>query len=522
MTDSRDQSPVRRPVVVTAILLVALAVMLVALRSWLDGPVAALDVSEEPAPVALAFEPEPVAEPAVEVEPQPTAAVEVPAVVTPEPVKVIVLPIRSESGDPAAEAFLHSVRGAMLRALYGRGIEVIDVSAGEFAAVVPPDAGHLADDRLVYLAIRHRYGGLNVAEIFEESSADSPWWSISLEVVRNRGTARTGTSVGKNGDPRPENAPENIGIGFAETLSRNTTRESFAAAGTAGAELVLLDPIRSDQERLQSLRLLQEVGLNSAALAAAADLGTRSPSAATRRAVWTALRRAVYDPVLAQPLSIALLSDADAGVRAQAALALGAYLRESGVSSVLAQAQRNDSSPEVQLAARMSMLAYEERQTFTRETLLDRNLPPVERFAPTLMAGSAEPSSYAAYGTAAAEEALAYAEIAAGTDDPELKVRALSALQTASMGANLGGVRPDARIDPTITRVLIESAGHENERVRRSALTALTLHYRTARTLPRWLTEPEELEIRAAFETVMREQPALATDLRIEETLRTR
>ena len=226
--------------------------------------------------------------------------------------------------------------------------------------------------------------------------------------------------------------------------------------------------------------------------------------------------------MLAQPLSIALLSDADAGVRAQAALALGAYLRESGVSLALAQAQRNDSSPEVQLAARMSMLAYEERQTFTRETLLDRNLPPVERFAPTLMAGSAEPSSYAAYGTAAAEEALAYAEIAGGTDDPELMVRALSALQAATMGANLGGVRPDARIDPTIARVQIESASHEDERVRRSALTALSFQYRTARTLPGWLTEPEKLEIRAVFETVVREQPALAADLRIEETLRPR
>ena len=80
MTDGKDQSGVRRPVVVTAILLVGVAVLLVALRSWLLGQPDAVDgdanMAAEPAPIDVVPE-KPPDEPTVE----PTVAA-TPSVVT--------------------------------------------------------------------------------------------------------------------------------------------------------------------------------------------------------------------------------------------------------------------------------------------------------------------------------------------------------------------------------------------------------------------------------------------------------
>ena len=513
-----EQTGVRRPVSVAALLLVAVAVTLVAIRPWLMQP--RVDDVDEPAVAAVVPDaivplpdPEPVAEPADSV---PETTAEALPTVAPESIKVIVLPVRSANRDPAAESFLFNVRAAMLRALPGMGIEAIDVSAAEFAAFVPPSAGPPSDDRLVYLAVTHHYGGLNVAEIYEDSSPESPSWSVRLDVVRNVGSSSTGTSVRKYGDPRPEKAPETLGTGFAETLSQNATRESFARVPASTASLNLIDPTRSEQERLRALNLRQRGGFDSTTIAAAVDLGTGSPSAGTRRAVWSTLRRNVYDPVLAHPLSNALRYDADIGVRTEAALALGAYSGDPVAWSALEQARLNDRSPEVKLAARMSMLDYEERQAFTRESLLDRNLSPADRFAATQLGGGLlEPTLPRSFGDAAAEEALAYAEIVAGTEDPELKVRALSALQMTSLSAGLRAT--DSRVDPAITGVLIESARNTDDRVRRQALTALTGQYTSTRAP---LAEADQLRVRVALETALREQPELAAELRIEEALR--
>jgi hypothetical protein len=266
---------------------------------------------------------------------------------------------------------------------------------------------------------------------------------------------------------------------------------------------IVLDATRTEQERVNALMRLRDVGYDSATLLAAVDLASRSSSMVTRRNILRTLRQTSYDAVLAQPFTNALLTDADAAVRAEAALGLNAYLDIGGSRVALEQAARNDSSPDVRLAAQMALMDYDQQQAFERGTLLDRTLSPEERLAPMSLSGSLilAPFSRASSAAESAEETLAYAEIVDGTDDTSLQFRALTAMRGTMLirgNSDSGG----AQLDPEIVRVLIESGSSPDSQVRRAALGAMQ-------------ERADVPEIRTVLESVVENEPALAEELGI-------
>jgi hypothetical protein len=520
--DDKDQSSVRLRVVVTAISLVLAALLLVALRPYLEGrtedagpvvnPVAATTPSET-APV-----PPPPPEPAVEpfVEPAVTAAPRVVTIgirgtfVPPEPARVVLLPARAESRDPAAQRIVEGVRQAMLRSLRGAaGVVIVEISAAELAAVLPANAGTLRDDNRVRLAIMDRYAGRLVAEVSEQSPPDSPLWGISLHDARRpNGMSATSGTIARNGDLSIGTDVASLGERFARSILQHAGQLAPSTPATARARAVLLDPTRAEEARLGLLSELLRDGmfLYPEEIAAAVDLATRSASPSTRASVWRQLGGGAYDLALAQPLGSALLTDPDPMVRREAALALATYREDVATRATLEHALRNDSVFEVRLAAQMSAMDLDEQRAFMRRQLLDKSLPPLERLAPTTMIGMERmPLLNRAYGSAEAEEALAIAEIVTASDDPVLKLMALGALQTTVIGSGMPG--RNQGVDSQVARALIDAAQFQDRRVRRQALNIL-VQQRT-----------DNPEVRALLESVLENEPALAADLRIEQAL---
>jgi hypothetical protein len=203
----------------------------------------------------------------------------------------------------------------------------------------------------------------------------------------------------------------------------------------------------------------------------------------------------VYDTALAQPLNYALLSDPDAGVRKEAALGLASYLGEASTTTALESALRNDASAEVRLAARLSMMEYDEQQAFARATLLDRSLTPAERLAPTTLNRESQIPRLSGSRADAQDRARAYAEILAGTDDPDLKLRSLTELNSVARSAALA-------LEPEIITVLVASIDIGNEDIQRISLGLLR----------REVANPE---VRAVLEGVLENEPELAEELQI-------
>jgi hypothetical protein len=394
----------------------------------------------------------------------------------------------------------------MLNALRAaEGVAVVDVSAAEVAAIVPPTAGPLRADPVRYLAISRQLGSPHVAEIAAQSNGDLPFWSLNVSVQSANGSSSRGTSVARDGGGNPQATPDAIGTMFAQNVIERARQRASSSDATGDANAVLLDGTRSEEERLQALSRLQAARLDSAALAAAADLGTRAASARTRERVWALLRRSAYEPTLTHSLTYALLSDPDATVRKEVALALGAYVGEGGVAAALEHAAGNDNSADVRLAARVAALSYDERQAFKRETLLDKTLTPAERMAPALldqMSGAMWSMLLSRRSSNVTEEARAYAEIAGATDDVALKARALSFLQNELMF-----LLPDrSGLDGEIVEVLLESMEVDDSNVRLSALSMLT-------------PQAANPQVRAVLENVLEEDPELAEQAGVAEAL---
>ena len=514
-----------RQVILLMIILVAMLVLLHYFRAWLDelsaGSGAATNASvaaaEEPA-----FESAPVFEPFI-AEPPPAgpAAVSIPNVAPADPTTVIMLPARIESSDPEAAAVTEAVRQSTLRHLRAMtSIYVEEISPAELAAIAPPNAGPLGADSLLYFAVTRRRAGRVVAEISEQTGGDSAFWRLRLNVLLGpAGGGSNGGRVGRNGDSHPGGDVEYLGVRYAERIAEAAERVAYdsnpalsSSPDVADARRVLLDATSSEQERLRSLaHLVNRRAMDSAAIAAAADLATRSASAATRRMLWTMLRVEAYDPALAQPLSYALLSDADATVRKLAALALAAYSGDAAASAALAHASRNDSSSEVRLAAQMAAMAFEEKTVFMTETLLDRSLTPAERLAPTFLDSTMRMGSLdrGFFGAVTPEEALAYAEIAVVAEDTEMKVSSLSKLQMTIMFVDWDVAGRSSADDSRLVDALIESSRHADHGVRRAALSSLNA-----------LTSLSgNAEARAVLESALENEPGLAAELNIAETL---
>ena len=529
MRGNRQASTVRRPVILAAISLVLAAALLVALRFWLEQPDEQSDIDGEAVVVAEAepveptFELTPIHELVVAASPSPEPApVPIPVVAPPVPMTVIMLPVRVASSEPEAAFVTEQVRQSTLRALRAMpDMVVTEIGPAEYAAIVPANAGPLGTDNLVYLAVTSRHEGRVVAEISEQTAAGSQYWVLSLLVGRPNGGGASGGNISKNNDPRMSDA-ESLGVRYADRIARDARRvasesNAVASSSTAAADArnAFLDVTRSESQRMQSLtQLVNEGELDSATIAAAVDMAMRSASAQIRRSVWSILRRSTFDLTLAQPLSYALLSEVDAAVRKEAALALAAYAGDTAAAAALAYASRYDSSSEVRLAAQMSAMDFDEQQAFKRQTLLDRSLTPAERLAPTIVGDNMRLLGLdSRSGTDTTEEALAYAEIVVAVEDPELKIRGLSELENSMMFGVMARMpgRSDANDanDAKIVEALIETSRHANSRVRRQALTVL-----------RSVTQMSgNAQGRAALEAVLENEPELADELNIPEAL---
>lgn len=507
MTDGRDQNALRRPVVVTAILLVAIAVLTLVVRSWperewADVPLVAEAIGPPEAPAS------PVDEPGADRSADAATAEDAASVlVAPaEPMRVVLLPFRLEHPDPAAERFVDAVRQSMLRTLSRiPHIDVVDLTPTDFAAVVPQDADARRGTRPVFMTIARLYGGDFVAEIVERSRPDSPMWNVYLQVHSPAGSSGVGMGVDKRG-PSPNgrgwfNAnPDDMGAMFAERIIDRSIRPP-PLANPDERRSDFLDVTRSDDDRLSALADLRSAGFDAETIAAAAELASRSTSARTRQQVWNTLRHEAYDTALAQPLSSALLSDPDATVRKEAALSLASYLGEANTTTALEFALANDASAEVRLAAKLSTMDYEAQSAFVRETLLDRSLAPAERLAPTIMSYETALPRLSRSPVETVELTRAFAEIVAGTEDAVLKTHALSEIQIRSR--DLGS---QARFEPEVVRILLDHAGNENHNIRNIVLDLLR-------------RETDSLEVRAVFEAVVEKEPALAAQLRLPQVL---
>ena len=504
MTGSQTQASFRRRVAVAAVLMVAIAVLLLIFRSPFEQPAA--DVTEDSfgtGPAEVQLSPIPEVESSVDAVPPGAGASS--SVASAGPNTIIVLPSRIADPDRATEAFVDAVRQAMMRSLQARAnLLIVEITAADFDAVVPPGAGGIRDTRPAYLALARRYGGGHVVAISERSSAGDGWWSVQMQVHSEMDYGGSGISMPEIDHPsfaaKLRADAESTGRMFAMIILGEVSEQSSLRQPASDTRRDFLDTTRSDEQRLESLAELRRIGVDRETIAAAAEMAMRSASAETRREVWKALRQDVYDPALAQPLGYALLSDPDATVRREAALALAPYLEEANTRSVLESALRNDASAEVRLAARLSMMDYEEQQAFARTSLLDRSLSPAERLAPTLLNQESPIPRLAEPDVEALREmAGAYAEIVAGTDDPDLKLNSLSELNDVA-------TRAPGRLQPEIVEVLIESVDVADEDIQRIAVGLLR----------RAVANPE---VRAVLEQVLENDPELAEELQIPKVL---
>jgi hypothetical protein len=221
-------------------------------------------------------------------------------------------------------------------------------------------------------------------------------------------------------------------------------------------------------------------------VATAANIGAASPDANLRSSAWRYLR-GVRDPTLTQALLYSLASDGDAGVRCQAALALGYLVDEPAVLSALMRATVEDPSTEppvhgcilsVRAAAQRALQSDEELRAASLRTVLDTTLPSASRLAPF------DESLDGRGLLTALDQTVAHAvfEIGRESADGRIRARAWESLGSAAL--------------PAFTPTLLEDlARHAAEDVRAAAAAAL---------------EPyaEEMQVRAALEQA-RSDPSL-------------
>ena len=510
MTENRSQGTVSRPLSV-ALILFGAALFLATLHFWRAPPTEGSGIDD---PASLAVDTGnkvTIAEPLPDIVSTPetaTTEVQSSAFVLSKPLKVVILPARSETPDPAALAAADAVRQATLGALRGVAyIDVVDLSDGDLAAALPPGARPMRENIAGYLAVSSRYAADMVAEVFERSVPDNSEWSIRLfyqwPASFNTSDGRVGISDAASfGDEA-----RSLGAEFAELISRNAIINAQLYQHAAGRRGVLLDATRTEDERSAALVGLADAGLLDGEMLAAAAAFTGSVTSASRReSLWGTLWRSSFDPTLGQSMSYALLSDADAGVRTEVAIGLSGYLADGGIKAALEHASRNDSNDRVRLAARMAMMTADERQTLKRETLLDQSLTPAQRLAPSMFFGGASQTSPSTgFDRGQAEAVLAYAEILREASDPDTWSGAIAGLYlTISRASPFSGSASD--VDPMVTRALLVSAEIEDGHVRRVALQALTALV-------------DNPDVRAALEAVLAEQPQLAAELQIAEVL---
>jgi hypothetical protein len=407
--------------------------------------------------------------------------------------RIAVLPARLEHEDAQARALLDSIRQALVIRLGSAPevAELISLTEQQLAGMVPEAGATVPEDMRLYLAIVRRLGDVLVVEIAESSQPGSAHWSVGLR-FNGPQTRAALSSVRVDRSGRSNADSERIAAKFAEEILDLTARSLLELA--AGIVRAPLAEARTDREQLTALAALGPTGFDNDVLARAVSLGAGAVAAADRRSAWLLLRDRVYDPVLAESLSYALLSDPDASVREAAAETLGMYISAPSALAALEYAAANDASDAVRLTSQMASMNRDELASFALATLLDRSLAPEDRIAPMIQSGSRvlDDGLSRLYSPADIELAQALLEIVAASDDSAVRSQGLSQLQQLTLRAYASG-----GLAPELSTVLSEGLANPDMQTRLGVVRMLSI----LATVP---------EVRALLENVAEQDPQLA------------
>ena len=267
--------------------------------------------------------------------------------------RLLILPPRHEVDNADAILVTEGVHRSLVAFFRTRpDLEVIEVSASQLAA-----AESEVDD-----SDRRRFGattrqlGYGYSVRIASRQFDSPeLWILGVE-------AELATVEGYSGSGGSSSSIETGSPVNVEDLGTRLAQRAYAFllpdSSSGQLESIIMNLGHTYDERLAAIRtLVRDVRrrtregsipaeLSSPAMAAAIELARSAPDLATRREIWQLLAQTGH-PILAQPLTDALLYDADARVRETAAEALFAYLPDPVVRAALESARITDASPAV-------------------------------------------------------------------------------------------------------------------------------------------------------------------------------
>jgi hypothetical protein len=308
-----------------------------------------------------------------------------------DPRSIVVLLRPEAAADLRAVAIARQCHDAIVRQL--RAVKGLNILAGAAVSAYEGDeqASRLAPGPAARYSLR-----LSDKEIARKLGAGHVVVvTTDNDCAATQFNAQTGESVAgsASGTALP---PEDGWTSFATHLAKVIRDKTLMDGSTLLAEYrkTLLTTTLGDNERVAALSKIANSALkmgktglrgvlDKEVIAAAVQIGTKSPDAHTRSGVWAFLR-GIEDSSLAQPLMQALANDPDATVRMQAAFALNTFLDVPGVREALLRAASEDSSREpevacciwtVREAAERASIADQDMKAWVRSRLHNESLP---------------------------------------------------------------------------------------------------------------------------------------------------
>jgi hypothetical protein len=415
----------------------------------------------EPAPRATAISTSPTARPAPALTPidesragsiaAQTATDAPPASADSSRDRLIVLPTEHQMLDPTEIDAVERARAVMLRVLASLPkLEVVEISQNQIDAADIADLPALNPFSPVGFGINNRQRNLLLAEHFGAEYVLNVVSFVQSGVgLPDRTTMRVSASM----RDRSGSQLNMLVLGFnddepLDSRGAQFAREIYVTLFPNDAlpiwESVLTDTGASDDERLAALHASAADTLarhSDAAIAAIVDLARSSPNPSTRSEVWRLLGQVTL-AAIRQPLTDALLYDADPEVRRVAADSLYSYLPDPTISAALASVSASDTSADVRLQAQWSLMNANQRTSYVADALRDSSLSVERRVAPLLL-------SQRRYNTVLDAELLSILEeVGSRSADPRIRRAALAEFGRSTkpewLPALLDALRSDA------------------------------------------------------------------------------
>ncbi|MDX1481807.1 MAG: HEAT repeat domain-containing protein [Woeseiaceae bacterium] len=298
---------------------------------------------------------------------------------------VAVLPTRFLSSDPVYEALARQVHAELQTR----------VAALENVHLADPNTVNAYSNTAADAATIGRAAGAGFV-VDSRVAPAARGYSIRLEII-DSATANVKTSSMSTRRSEVEVDSGRV----AEIVSRFMTnlesivhpdRRPDRESVLQSARAVLLDPSRPDVERIEALRTLKPplkggprnrytddgMALTGEVAAAALQLANESADPAVRFRVWDAMQ-GVPDPILTEPLLLALTGDDDRRVRIAAARALDSHLDTPGVRDALRLARDTDPDEFVRRTAGEALLSQTDLRAAAIRTIRDPSRTERER-----------------------------------------------------------------------------------------------------------------------------------------------